>query len=180
MEGTGIGLTITRRLVEMMGGEIAVESQVGQGSRFIVTLPMEHGLGGVAAMQSDTGGDGDRDATERQHLVLYVEDNPANLKLVSNLLGRRPHVHLITAHSPELGLELATARRPDLILLDINLPGMDGYQLLDVMRAHERLRNIPVVAISAGAMPRDIERGRAAGFNDYLTKPVNVTRLITC
>jgi hypothetical protein len=109
-----------------------------------------------------------------QHVVLYIEDNPSNIKLIAQILGRRPHVHLLTAHTPELGIELAQSRRPELILLDINMPGMDGYQVLEVLKADARLQAIPVVAITANAMPRDIERGRAAGFADYLTKPIDV------
>jgi PAS domain S-box-containing protein len=176
VEGTGIGLTITRRLVEMMGGEIGVDSRPGTGSRFWVELPCEDA--GTEPGTPDTGEGSVPPAPEsgRGRVVLYIEDNPANLKLVTQLLGRRRHVHLITAHTPALGLELAAARRPELILLDINLPDMDGYQVLDILRADRRLRNTPVVAISASAMPRDVDRGLAAGFDEYLTKPIDVKR----
>jgi CheY-like chemotaxis protein len=108
--------------------------------------------------------------------VLYIEDNPSNLRLMAQILGRRQHIHLLTAHTPELGIELALARRPELILLDINMPGMDGYQVLRVFKADECLKTIPVVAVTANAMPCDIERGMAAGFADYLTKPLDVAR----
>ena len=111
-----------------------------------------------------------------QHTVLYIEDNPANIRLVAQILGRRQHIHLLTAHTPELGIELALAHRPDLILLDINLLGMDGYQVLEVFKAEANLRAIPMVAITANAMPRDIERGKAVGFSEYLTKPLDVGR----
>ncbi|WP_018953828.1 PAS domain-containing protein [Thioalkalivibrio sulfidiphilus] len=176
VEGTGIGLTISRRLIEMMGGQIGVDSKPGKGSRFWVELPLEQQEVSEHA-QSDADEDSETLTDDgRQHLLLYVEDNPANLKLVSQMLARRPHIHLLTAHTPELGLELAMARQPDLVLLDINLPGMDGYQVLEVLRADSRLRHVPVVAISANAMERDIERGRTAGFAEYLTKPLDLMR----
>jgi PAS domain S-box-containing protein len=175
IEGTGIGLTITQRLVEMMGGAVGVESEAGAGSTFWIELPLES----VADVAQDRPGLADDGAAPMrleaaQHVVLYIEDNPSNIKLIAQILGRRPHIHLLTAHTPELGIELAQSRRPELILLDINMPGMDGYQVLEVLKADARLQAIPVVAITANAMPRDIERGRAAGFADYLTKPIDV------
>jgi CheY-like chemotaxis protein len=106
--------------------------------------------------------------------VLCIDDNPVNLKLVAQILGMRPHLRLITAHAPELGIELALGHLPDLILLDINMPGMDGYQVLDVLKSSPRLKHIPVVAVTANAMPRDIARGKQAGFADYLTKPLHI------
>jgi CheY-like chemotaxis protein len=176
IEGTGIGLTITRRLVEMMGGIVDVESEVGVGSTFWIELPFEsaprsaHGHEWVTADSAVPAWH----VEAAQHTVLYIEDNPVNIKLVAQILGRHPHIHLLTAHTPELGIELALARRPELILLDINLLGMDGYQVLEIFKADARLKGIPVVAITANAMPRDIERGKAAGFSAYLTKPLDV------
>jgi len=176
IEGTGIGLTITRRLVEMMGGTVNAESEVAVGSIFWIELPLEElpeALHGSATADSATPSQRSEAA---QHTVLYIEDNPSNLRLVTQILGRRQHVHLLTAHTPELGIELALAHHPGLILLDINLPGMNGYQVLEVFKNDARLQAIPVVAITANAMPRDIERGLAAGFADYLTKPLEVAR----
>jgi len=180
IEGTGIGLTITRRIVEMMGGTVDVESEVGVGSTFWIELPLESAPGspqghddeGAAADSAPPAGRID----EALHTVLYIEDNPVNIKLVAQILGRHQHIHLLTAHTSELGIELALARHPELILLDINLLGMDGYQVLEVFKAEESLKTIPVVAITANAMPRDIERGKAAGFSEYLTKPLNVAQ----
>ena len=179
VEGTGIGLTITRRIMEMMGGSVEVESEVGVGSTFWLELPLE------SAMEMEDGAaKGDArdtpvsEGAEAEHRVLYIEDNPANLRLVASILGKLPHIHLQTAHLPELGLELARAHKPALILLDINMPGMDGYQVLEALRDDPELSHVPVVAVSANAMPRDIERGRAAGFNDYLTKPIQVRPFI--
>jgi len=182
IEGTGIGLTITRRIVEMMGGEVGVHSKPGGGSSFWIELPFESGPGvrpGSASRQgADSGPAPSEPAAARQRTVLYVEDNPSNIRLVAQILGRRRHIQLLTAHTPELGIELARARCPDLILLDIHMPGMDGYQVLRVFQADPSTKTIPVVALTANAMPRDVERGRAAGFADYLTKPLDVPRFV--
>ena len=179
IEGTGIGLSITRNLVEMMGGRIGVDSKPGQGSKFWVELPSEtFSLLDVHAEQEGASGSSEGTLSNRLHTMLYIEDNPANLKLVSQILAKRQHIHLVTAHEPEIGLELAAAHRPELILLDINMPRMDGYQILSILRSDPRLKDIPVVAVTANAMPRDIERGKAAGFIDYLTKPLDVARFL--
>ncbi len=182
IEGTGIGLTITRRIVEMMGGTAGVESEVGVGSSFWIELPLESTPDSEPVLDREGSANARVIPTQpvvaEQHVVLYIEDNPANIKLVAQILGRRPHIHLLTAHTPELGIELALARRPELILLDINMPGMDGYQVLEVFKADARLKAIPVVAITANAMPHDIERGRAAGFSEYLAKPLDVARFV--
>lgn len=180
MEGTGIGLTITRRIVEMMGGAVDAQSEVGVGSTFWIELPLEV-LSDSSGHFDSTSGIGKTDAGSAnaiEHTVLYIEDNPSNIKLIAQLFGRMPHIHLLTAHTPELGIELALARQPALILLDINMPGLDGYQVLEVLKAESSLKSIPVVAITANAMPRDIERGIAAGFSDYLTKPLNVGQFL--
>jgi PAS domain S-box-containing protein len=178
IEGAGIGLTITRRIVEMMGGSVHVESDIGVGSTFTIDLPLAsvHELAHYQACEG-TATDSERPASpsgSAQQTVLYIEDNPSNLKLVTQILVRRPNIHLLTAHTPDLGIELALAHQPDLILLDINLPGMDGYQALEIFKADDRTRAIPVIAVTANALPRDIERGKAAGFSDYLIKPLNI------
>lgn len=177
IEGTGIGLTITRRLVEMMGGEMGVESSVGVGSTFWLELAVGQ-MANVGAGETAAESINATDAPQREAKVLAIDDNPANLKLIAQVMGMRENVHLLTAHTPELGIELALGHRPDLILLDINMPGMDGYQVLKVFQTSAELRHIPVVAITANAMPRDIERGKAAGFTDYLTKPLDIGRFL--
>jgi len=178
IEGTGIGLTITRRIVEMMGGSVDVTSEVGAGSTFWIELPLE--FLAASTPRVDDAADSDGKPAQQfegvQHTVLYIEDNPSNLRLVSQILGRRKHIHLLTAHTPELGIELAMSRHPELILLDINMPGMDGYEVLSVLKTEASLTAIPVVAVTANAMPRDIERGIAAGFSEYLTKPIDVVK----
>jgi PAS domain S-box-containing protein len=173
IEGTGIGLTITRNLVELMGGKVGVDSKVGIGSTFWIELPSA--LPAQRAINDDSIDCPAAICMSAQRFrVLCIDDNPVNLKLIAQMLRMRPAIHLIAAHTPELGIELALAHRPQLLLLDINMPGMDGYQVLDVLKADARLSAIPVIAVTANAMPRDIEQGRTAGFIDYLTKPLDV------
>ena len=110
--------------------------------------------------------------------VLYVEDNPANLRLGAQILRRLPNIRLQSAHTGDIGLALARSDCPDLIILDINLPGMDGYEVLRRLQSYQETRKIPVIALSANAMPQDIERGLASGFDSYLTKPLKVAEFI--
>jgi signal transduction histidine kinase/CheY-like chemotaxis protein len=177
-EGTGIGLTLTRKIVELMGGSVDVESKVGVGSSFWIDLPYEPMPGSEEPHTYKEATD-DTTLVKPENMannctVLYIEDNPSNLKLVAQILEHRQHINLLTAHTPKLGIELAQAQQPDLILLDINLPGMDGYQVLEIFKADPNLKEIPVVAITAMAMPRDILRGKSAGFAEYITKPLDV------
>ncbi|MCK4707370.1 MAG: response regulator, partial [Gammaproteobacteria bacterium] len=178
IEGTGIGLVITKNIVELMGGNIGVESKKGQGSTFWIELPSEVESPEDESMQSETKSEQKLESLEQEHTVLYIEDNPANLRLVSQLLGRLSNLKMWSAHEPLLGLELASEHKPNLILLDINLPGMDGYEVLRRLRKNEETKNIPVIAISANAMPKDIDKGMKAGFDDYITKPVDVQALL--
>lgn len=177
VEGSGIGLTITQRLVEMMGGRIDFTSEWGVGSVFRVTLP-EGQLRQVSAVPLPQAGlaAGQPAPVARQATVLCVDDNPANLKLVSRILGDRSDLRLLTALSPQLGLDMVGAHRPDLVLLDINMPDMDGYAVLKALRADRALDATPVVAVTANAMPRDIQRGLDAGFAAYITKPFDVVQ----
>lgn len=180
IEGTGIGLCITRQLVELMGGSVGASSVQGRGSTFWIELPLAADLDTEAQTAGQKAGTPDIpiDTSARQQTVLCIDDNPSNLALLSRILKRAAHMHILTAHTPEMGIELALTHRPDLILLDINMPGMDGYQVLQALKADARLKHTPVLAITANAMPRDIERGIAAGFTDYLTKPLDVAGLM--
>jgi signal transduction histidine kinase/ActR/RegA family two-component response regulator len=180
IEGTGIGLTITRRLAEALGGHLGFESAPGQGSTFWVDLP----LAAANDVAPETGpvGDPAPDDTVLGRLagltVLCVEDNPANLRLIEALIARVPGTTLLTSEDAKTGLGMARARVPDVILMDINLPGMDGFEALAELKADPATAAIPVIALSANAMPADVERGRAAGFVRYLTKPINLDELL--
>jgi PAS domain S-box-containing protein len=179
VEGTGIGLVVTKRLVELMGGAIGVESSVGSGSLFWVelvvdTAPAQTADGPAPASPPDPrASDGAGQCT-----LLYVEDNPANLKLIEKIVARRPDIRLLSARTGSLGIDLARAARPDVILMDINLPGMSGIKAMQILHADTATAHIPVVALSANAMPRDIGRGLQAGFFRYLTKPIKVAEFM--
>jgi PAS domain S-box-containing protein len=178
-EGTGIGLVVTKQLVELMGGTIRVKSIVGVGSEFCVELL--------------------RDVTPQQEIshialtkllppaspnvalrtLLYVEDNPANLLLVEQIIEAHPLLQMLSAHDGYQGLSLARSHLPDVILMDINLPGISGIQTMNILRNDPTTLHIPVIALSANAMLRDIEKGLEAGFFRYLTKPIKITEFMT-
>jgi PAS domain S-box-containing protein len=173
--GTGIGLVVTKRLAELMEGVLGVESKVGEGSVFWCELIASSAPLLIAEHdESATIDQPARPTSARRPTLLYVEDNPANMKLVEQLIERRPDIALLTAVNGILGLELARTRRPTLILMDIHLPGISGIEVLRMLRADPVTAHIPVVALSANAMPRDIETGLAMGFFRYLTKPIKV------
>ena len=178
-EGTGIGLVVSKRLVELMDGAMGVESTAGEGSVFWVELkhtseaqsidiPASVSLHAPAQVR----------ANAQVHTLLYVEDNPANLALVEALVARRPDMRLLTATDGHQGIAMARAARPDVILMDIHLPGLSGTEALRVLADDPATAHIPVIALSANAMPRDIESGLKAGFFRYLTKPIKVVEIM--
>jgi len=170
-QGSGVGLAVAKSLVELMGGEIGVESQLGEGSTFWLDLP-EHGSHEVAAGASSV-------VSGAGHTLLYIEDNSANLALVASVLkSRRPDLLLLSALTAEQGLGLLRNTRPDLILMDMNLPGMSGMEALGVLREDDRLCTIPVIAVSADAIPRHIELALEAGFSNFVTKPIMIDKLL--
>jgi signal transduction histidine kinase/CheY-like chemotaxis protein len=173
-EGTGIGLVVTRRLVELMGGAIGVTSSVGVGTVFWIELDVTEPVPSMLSDAVRAIGRKDSHPGSASHTLLYVEDNPANLKLVKEIVGFRPELRLLAAPDAHLGIEMAKAHQPHLILMDINLPGMNGLDALRELRRDPRTSHIPVLALTANAMPRDVEKGIDAGFFRYLTKPINI------
>jgi signal transduction histidine kinase/CheY-like chemotaxis protein len=172
-EGTGIGLVVTKQLTELMGGVIGVRSEVGVGTTFWIELAAssEPVLEIVAFGRPLSLNDFD---SAPMKTLLYIEDNPANLNLVEQLVLRRSDLKLLTAIDGYAGIQLARTYQPDVILMDINLPGVSGFGCLKILQDDPTTAHIPVVALSANAMARDIEKGVEAGFFRYLTKPINV------
>ena len=174
-EGSGIGLVVTKRLVELMDGNIGVSSAPGEGSIFWIELRVVDAVPIPAAPSLPRP---DLAGALLEHsapvTVLYVEDNPANLTLVEEIVRYCPQLRLLTAHDGHLGVEMARTHLPQLILMDINLPTMNGTDALKLLRADPRTAHIPVIALTANAMPGDVERSMALGFYRYLTKPINL------
>lgn len=179
-EGTGIGLVMTKRLVKLMGGSIHVKSPLGKGTTFSIDLDMAVDAEVIEAEPQDflnlISAPIKPDAPKRT--LLYVEDNAANLSLIEDVLAGRPDILLLTARDGHSGIELARVAQPDLILMDINLPGISGMDALKILSKDPITHHIPVVAISANAIPRDIEKGLEAGFFRYLTKPIKINEFM--
>ncbi|MCV6636534.1 ATP-binding protein [Candidatus Albibeggiatoa sp. nov. NOAA] len=166
IEGTGIGLTITKRLLEIMDAKIWVESTEGQGTTFFVDLPT-----GVVAQDT-------QDIDDSKYILLYIEDSRTNVSLVSQILKSRPDIALISAHTGEMGLEMAQLHHPHVILLDINLPGMDGFEVSQRLKASDVTKNIPIIALTAMDNAKSTERGKAAGFLTYIVKPLDIKEFL--
>jgi signal transduction histidine kinase/ActR/RegA family two-component response regulator len=178
-EGTGIGLVVTKRLVELMGGTIGAESTVGVGSMFWIELNLTTApLFAVQAAEHAVRVQPPLAEGTPLRTLLYVEDNPANLELVEQLIARRPDLRLLTAADGGMGIELARAYQPEVILMDINLPGISGIEAMRILHADPATAHIPIIALSANAIPRDIEKGLEAGFFRYLTKPIKVNEFM--
>ncbi|HWV15725.1 MAG TPA: PAS domain-containing protein [Cellvibrio sp.] len=179
IEGSGVGLVITKQLVEMMNGQLNFKSAEGVGTEFWIDFPLATELN--QAQQPATR------PTEYNlaqlsfssyKKVLYIEDNPTNIRLLEHFFAQHDNIHFDVAEEPFLGIYKARSTQPDLIILDINLPGMDGFDVLEVLKQNRSTRHIPIIGLSANAMPYDVERGIKAGFDKYLTKPVDINRLI--
>jgi DNA-binding response OmpR family regulator len=177
IEGTGIGLVITKRLAELMSGRVGFTSIPGKGSEFWVELPV-HGIDAPAAPPLAKTDDQARLRQHRGRIVVYVEDNPANVTFMRDVLGDFEGLELLTAPTAEMGIELTRERVPDLVIMDVNLPGMSGVDALRVLREDPATQSVPVIALTAAASERDKQRGLQAGFYRYLTKPVKVDELV--
>jgi CheY-like chemotaxis protein len=181
VEGTGIGLSICEKLMEMMDGNLTVESAVGVGSEFSIKMPIgkslknedETNLSPQKRKLSNLEIFGDCSI-----LALYIEDNVDNLALVQRIVAEIPAIKLISAPRAKPGIELAKAHRPNIVLMDINMPEMDGFQALKQLQALDETSKIPVIAVSANAMEKDIEKAKQAGFSNYITKPIEVQDFI--
>jgi len=181
-EGTGIGLVVAQRLVHLMGGTIGADSVPGVGSVFWIELPLvaAHRL---VQQQADPAEQAEASRPESLlgtplHTVLYVEDNPANLELVEQIVARRADLRLHGAANAVLGIEFARRYQPAVVLMDINLSGISGTEAMKILRADPATAHIPIIALTANALPHDVQRGLEVGFFNYLTKPIKVKQLL--
>ncbi len=181
VEGTGIGLTIAKQIIEHMGGSIGVISEPGHGSTFWIEHPLSDSPPISPSPPAQRDETGIADSTQGAiTTVLYVEDNPANMRLVESIFRLRPHIKLLTTQAAETGLKLAQLHVPDLVILDIDLPQMNGYEALKELQNNSSTKNIPVYALTAAAMVTDVEKGIRAGFKKYITKPIQVEEFLQC
>ncbi|WP_086931141.1 hybrid sensor histidine kinase/response regulator [Agarilytica rhodophyticola] len=185
IEGSGVGLVITKQLVEQMGGKIGVKSQEKVGTEFWVQFPLAECAGEqeVTFDKIDTTFIDEECIPEllvqETKKILYVEDNPSNQKLMKQVLARYPVFDLTVVGLAVQGLYVARSDVPDLIILDVNLPGIDGFEIVEILKQDENTRDVPVIALSANVLSHDIQKGKAVGFDYYLTKPLNLAELIT-
>lgn len=177
-EGTGIGLVVAKQLIELMGGTVSVESTVGEGCVFQFELnevdaPLPESEVSAPELPPPAS-----TLEKKEHTLLYIEDNPANMQLITLIVARNPELHLLTAVDGLSGIALALEALPAVILMDINLPDINGVEALQILRANPATQHIPVIALSANAMPPDIQKAMNAGFYCYVTKPIIVTEFI--
>ena len=181
IEGTGIGLAISKQLIERMGGRIGFVSEIGKGSTFWIDVPSAAHQDDGAEMQSASVEDIEpafKLAAGGQRKLLYVEDDESNLRLLEEVISHIPNLSLLSAPDAEQGIRVARESHPDLIVMDINLPGMNGFQAIETLKRQPETQHIPVIALSAAAMSKDIKKGAEAGFFSYLTKPFVIDELL--
>jgi signal transduction histidine kinase/CheY-like chemotaxis protein len=179
VEGTGMGLALSRRLTEAMGGTLGVESVLGEGSTFWVEQPIVEGpVDRYHRLERPSADLPAPNGTGASSTILHIEDNLSNVNLIEQILSQRPGVELLAAMQGRLGLDLAREHRPMLILLDLNLPDMEGEEVLTLLRDDPRTSRIPVVIVSADASQRQVQRLLSTGATAYLTKPIDVRELL--
>jgi two-component system sensor histidine kinase/response regulator len=179
VQGTGLGLALSQRLIQTMGGAIGVNSEVGRGSTFWVELPRTASPLEKASPRKKVNPPKRNGAARSvKRKILYIEDNLSNFTLVEQILQEQPDIELMTAMQGKIGVDLARQHLPDLILLDLHLPDLPGWEVLARLKAHKATDRIPVVVISADATTRQIQRLRNAGVREYLTKPLNVAKFV--
>jgi len=174
IEGTGIGLPITKKLVEIMGGQLKLKSQLNKGSTFYVHLTLSLLEKSLDDIQKNNDSIYLEGIEEGSHTILYIEDNEDNIRLVEKILCKYPSINLVTATDGITGLQLVASIQPDIILLDVQLPDLNGFGVLRQLRSNQETAAIPVLGVSANAMPQDVDDALAAGFDNYITKPINI------
>jgi CheY-like chemotaxis protein len=176
VKGTGIGLTITRQLINMMGGSVGAESAAGKGSNFWIELVLSEEKNITRPEPEPVKRAISK--TQQSIDIVYVEDDPINAQLMSSIIKDMTNHHLVIATTGQEGLDVILQQLPDLAILDLGLPDIDGYEILERMRAHPQAKNIPAIAMTAKAMMEDVDRGIRAGFDDYIVKPARATELL--
>jgi protein-histidine pros-kinase len=176
VEGTGLGLALSARIMHAMGGGIGASSQIRRGSTFWVDLPRAEPPSAKVRETDNVEPVRELTSAQGRRTILYIEDNLSNLNLVQEILRQQPQIDLLSAMQGRLGLDLARKHSPDLILLDLHLPDLNGWEVFSQLRSAEATRNIPVIVISADATPRQVQQFMSAGARDYLTKPLDVTK----
>ncbi len=178
IRGIGLGLAIAKKLTTLMNGSIGMDSAVGKGSCFYIELPISETITKPENLPADKIKHDSTGELKRDLVILHIEDNQVNQEVVSQMLGNRENINLIIANDAETGIKLAIEHNPDLILMDMHLPGMSGLEAFKQLQRNNETRNIPVIAISANAMQDDIKKALDAGFKSYLTKPASMSNIL--
>jgi CheY-like chemotaxis protein len=177
IQGTGIGLAISKRLAELMRGKVGFTTESQRGSEFWVDIPLVQGASQAAVLPPHVAAVSPLTSGPR-HKIIYVEDNPSNIAFMRELIDDLSSIELLTAPTAEIGLDLIRAHQPDVVIMDINLPGMSGIDATKQLKQWPETASIPVIALTAAALTRDTLRGKESGFHRYLTKPVKVDELM--